>query len=95
MELTDALDINNASNLFAKELVNLLVNDKIKASYQTNISPKAYQTLQTTKMNFDKTVGLTSFQKPPLQSASSLQVSPSMSTFISFFYFSVIINTCF
>ena len=52
--------------------VNLLVNDKITASNQRNISPKAYQTLQTTKMNFEKTVGLTSFQKPPLQSASSL-----------------------
>ena len=34
---------------------NLLVFDKITASYQANISPKAlYQTIQTTKMNFKK-----------------------------------------
>ena len=38
----------------------LLVNDKIGASSQRNMSPKhdiIYQTLQITKMNFEKLLG--------------------------------------
>ena len=44
---------------------------KMTASYQTNISPTTlyiYQTLQTTKLSFEKPARLTSFQKPQLQS---------------------------
>ena len=44
---------------------------KMTASYRTNLSPTAlyiYQTLQTTKLSFEKPARLTSFQKPQLQS---------------------------
>ena len=44
-------------------------------------------------MNFEKTVGLTSFQKPPLQSASSLQLvhpllTPAFNVLSHYFYVS-------
>ena len=46
-------------------------------------------------MNFEKTVGLRNFQKPILQSVSSLQVSPSMSTLISSFTFLLLLTPAF
>ena len=46
-------------------------------------------------MNFEKTVGLTNFRKPLLQSVSSLQVSPSMSTLISSFTFLLLLTPAF
>ena len=46
-------------------------------------------------MNFEKTVGLTNGQKPLLQSVSSLQVSPSMSTLISSFTFLLLLTPAF
>ena len=46
-------------------------------------------------MNFEKTVALTNFRKPLLQSVSSLQVSPSMSTLISSFTFLLLLTPAF
>ena len=50
-------------------------NSLLNVAWQNDIirncvSWALYQTLQTTKMNLEKTVGLTSFQKPQLQSVS-------------------------
>jgi len=39
------------------ELKKLLVNDKITASYKTDVSQELFQMLQTTKMNFEKLLG--------------------------------------
>ena len=47
---------NYVSSFFAMKLEKLLVNGKIKVQSQTNMSPY-YQTLQTTKMNFEKLSG--------------------------------------
>ena len=46
----------------------LQVNNKITASCQTNVSKALYQTLPTSKINFEKTVRPTSFQNPQLRS---------------------------
>ena len=48
----------------------LLVNDKITALYQTNMTPKHY--IKRCKQQKWKTVKLTSFQKPQLQYVSVL-----------------------
>ena len=44
------------------ELKKLLVNDKITASYKTDVSQELFQTLQTTKMNFEKLLGYQVFK---------------------------------
>ena len=51
----------NYVSLFAMDLEKLLVNDKIKALRQTNMSPKDYikylKKNKKTKMNFKKMLG--------------------------------------
>ena len=52
-------------SFLATELEKSLVNDKITASCQTNMSPKVlYQNVTKTKRELWKTDKLTSFQKP-------------------------------
>ena len=67
----------NYASLFAMELEKSLVNDKITALCQTNMSPVSYETLQTTKMNFEKLLSLQVFKnhnRNPFQSFSSLSI---------------------
>ena len=65
--------VNNSghTSLLAMELKKLLVNDKITASCQTNMSLKHYiKGCKQQKRTLKKTVRLTSLQKPQLQSVS-------------------------
>ena len=70
--------VNNAhsASLIATERNKLLANGKITASCQACMSPrhyiKRYRHLKWTLYNCFSTVGLTSFQKPQLQSVSIL-----------------------
>ena len=68
--------VNNANYafLFAMKLEKLLVNDKITAYYETNMS----LTLQTTKMNFEKHLGFQVFKNHNYNP----QVCPSVSPFV-------------
>ena len=52
---------------------------KLQVCVQQVYLQALFQTLQTTKVNFEKTVGQTSFQKQPLQSVSIFfKICPSV-----------------
>ena len=55
---------------------------RFKYICQTHVSQALFQTLQTTRMNFENPARQTSFQKPQIQSFNLLQVCSSKPPFV-------------
>ena len=68
-------------NWLSMKLEKLLVNDKITVSCQINVFWALYQTIQTTKMNFEKLLGEQVFKN---HNCNSFQSPSSLSMRVSF-----------